>query len=190
MTPALVAAVVSALDLDALVLLRGMRSLVPIASAPALSDAELMRLLQVNFDTALDAFFVSQDRLRSCADCHARSEPRHAYTSGGAVFGGEDSADLFQELLDGSEDLWLGFALQLPLSGHRHVRQDSSDLRSLLPRDVRKKHAGCETAVEFGVRSHEGPVPHLCPFEQDRVAFGSVGDGAGRVRENTEKAVI
>jgi len=144
MTMPMMAAIVSALDPEALVSPRGMRFsignvpvtiiadpganrmriLVPIASATGLSDEDLMRMMQANFDTALDArYAVAQDRLWSVY-IHPLAELKRqqfvsavaqtvtlarnyggSYASGGVVFGGGDSGELYRELLDKSEDI-------------------------------------------------------------------------------------
>lgn len=144
MTMALMAAIVQSLDPDALVSPRGMRFsidnvpvtivadpranrmriLVPIASATGLSDADLMRLMQANFDTALDArYAVANDRLWSVF-IHPLAQLERAqfvsgvaqtvtlarnyggsYASGGVVFGGGDSGELYRELLDKSKEI-------------------------------------------------------------------------------------
>lgn len=144
MTFEVMAGIVAALDPDASVSPRGMalsvgnipvtiitdvranrmRILVPVASASGLSDDDLMRMMQANFDTALDArYAVAQGRLWSVyIHPFAQLEREQfvsglaqtvtlartygsTYASGGAVFGGGDSAELFQELLDKSEDI-------------------------------------------------------------------------------------
>ncbi|MEM7753338.1 MAG: hypothetical protein AAF230_07990 [Pseudomonadota bacterium] len=144
MTMALMGAIVLSLDPDARVGPRGMqfsidrmpvtiiadpganrmRILVPIASATGLSDADLMRLMQANFDTALDArYAVAQNRLWSVY-IHPLAQLERSqfvsgvaqtvtlarnygssYASGGVVFGGGDSGALYQELLDKSEEI-------------------------------------------------------------------------------------
>lgn len=101
-----------------------MRILVPIASASGLSDEDLMRMMQANFDTALDArYAVAQGRLWSVY-IHPLAQLERAqfvsglaqtvtlartygstYASGGVVFGGGDSGALYQELLDKSEEI-------------------------------------------------------------------------------------
>lgn len=101
-----------------------MRILVPVASTSGLSDKDLMRLMQANFDTALDArYAVANDRLWSVF-VHPLAQLERAqfvsglaqtvtlarnygstYASGGVMFGGGDSGDLFRELLEKSEEL-------------------------------------------------------------------------------------
>lgn len=101
-----------------------MRILVPIASAANLTDEDLMRMMQANFDTALDArYAVAQGRLWSVF-IHPLAQLERAqfvsglaqtvtlarnygssYASGGVVFGGGDSGALFRELLDKSEEI-------------------------------------------------------------------------------------
>lgn len=101
-----------------------MRILVPIASASALDSGDLMRMMQANFDTALDArYAVANGRLWSVF-IHPLSQLEKAqfvsglaqtvtlarnygssYSSGGVVFGGGDSGALYRELLNKSEEL-------------------------------------------------------------------------------------
>ncbi|MEM6387695.1 MAG: hypothetical protein AAF718_15815 [Pseudomonadota bacterium] len=101
-----------------------MRILVPIASAAGLDDEDLMRMMQANFDTALDArYAVANGRLWSVY-IHPFAQLERAqfvsglaqtvtlartygstYASGGAVFGGGDSGALLQELLEKSEEI-------------------------------------------------------------------------------------
>lgn len=96
-----------------------MRAMVPIASAEGLSEADLMRMMQANFDSALDARYavahgrlwgvflhpltpLEKDELLSGlvqVITVARTYGT-AYTSGGAVFGGGDSNGIYQELLE------------------------------------------------------------------------------------------
>lgn len=96
-----------------------MRAMVPIASAEALTEADLLRLMQANFDSALDArYAVAHGRLWGVY-IHPLSPLERdqflsglvqvitvartygsAYTSGGAVFGGGDSNRIYRELLE------------------------------------------------------------------------------------------
>ena len=96
-----------------------MRAMVPIASAEGLSEADLLRMMQANFDSALDARYavahgrlwgvflhplapLEKDELLSGlvqVITVARTYGT-AYTSGGAVFGGGDSNGIYQELLE------------------------------------------------------------------------------------------
>ena len=96
-----------------------MRAMVPIASAEGLSEADLMRLMQANFDAALDArYAVAHGRLWGVF-IHPLSPLKKdellsglvqtitvartygtGYTSGGAIFGGGDSNRLYLELLE------------------------------------------------------------------------------------------
>jgi len=96
-----------------------MRAMVPIRSIDGLDAEELMRLLQANFDSALDArYAVAQGRLWGVY-IHPLSplEPAQfvsglaqtvnvaltygqTYSGGGAVFGGGDSNGLHEELLE------------------------------------------------------------------------------------------
>lgn len=145
MTPERIAAMVLALDPEAEVALNGaaftvvdvpvtmiidgptnrMRILVPIASADTLTEAELARLMQANFDTALDArYAIANGRLWSVY-IHPLAELRRdqviagiaqtvtlaqtygtSYASGGIVFGAGDSSDiLLDELLRRGQEL-------------------------------------------------------------------------------------
>ncbi len=101
-----------------------MRILVPIASADGLAEGELLRLLQANFDTALDArYAVANDRVWSTF-IHPLAELSaeqlisgvaqtvtlaqtfgDTYTSGAMMFGGGDTRGLMQELLDLGQEL-------------------------------------------------------------------------------------
>ncbi|MEM9871613.1 MAG: hypothetical protein AAF822_10170 [Pseudomonadota bacterium] len=96
-----------------------MRAMVPIRSATGLSQDELMRLMQANFDSALDArYAVAQGRLWGVF-IHPLSPLEkdqllsafvqtiniartygQTYSGGATVFGGGDSNGLYQELLE------------------------------------------------------------------------------------------
>ncbi|MEM7521649.1 MAG: hypothetical protein AAF307_11490 [Pseudomonadota bacterium] len=96
-----------------------MRAMVPIASADGLTEADLMRMMQANFDAALDArYAVANGRLWGVF-IHPLSPLEKdqflsglvqtitvartygsGYTGGGAVFGGGDSNRLYLELLE------------------------------------------------------------------------------------------
>ena len=96
-----------------------MRAMVPIASAEGLTEADLMRMMQANFDSALDArYAVAHGRLWGVF-IHPLSPLEKdqflsglvqtitvartygtAYTGGGAVFGGGDSNRIYRELLE------------------------------------------------------------------------------------------
>ena len=96
-----------------------MRAMVPIRAADGLDAAELMRLMQANFDTALDArYAVAQGRLWGVF-IHPLSPLKReqllsafvqtinvartygaTYSGGAMAFGGGDSAELYQELLE------------------------------------------------------------------------------------------
>lgn len=97
-----------------------MRAMVPIRAAEGLDAAELLRLMQANFDSALDArYAVAQGRLwgvyihplsalereqflsglaQTVNVAHTYGQ---TYSGGAQVFGGGDSNGLYQELLDG-----------------------------------------------------------------------------------------
>ena len=95
-----------------------MRAMVPIASADGLTEADLMRMMQANFDAALDArYAVANGRLWGVF-IHPLSPLEKdqflsglvqtitvaktygtGYTGGGAIFGGGDSNRLYLELL-------------------------------------------------------------------------------------------
>lgn len=101
-----------------------MRVLVPISSAAGLSDGDLMRLMQANFDTALDArYAIANGRLWSTF-IHPLAELQtdqlisglsqtvmlartygDTYSSGALSFGGGDSRGLIEELRDLGEEL-------------------------------------------------------------------------------------
>lgn len=96
-----------------------MRAMVPIASADGLTEADLMRMMQANFDAALDArYAIAQGRLWGVF-IHPLSPLQKdqflsglvqtitvartygtGYTGGGAIFGGGDSNRLYLELLE------------------------------------------------------------------------------------------
>ena len=105
-----------------------MRALVPIASAEGLTEADLMRVLQANFDTALDArYAIAQGRLWSVFIHPLRQLERDQlisgiaqtvtlartygsfYASGATVFGSGDSGalhdELFRELRERGQEL-------------------------------------------------------------------------------------
>ncbi|WP_299375936.1 hypothetical protein [uncultured Tateyamaria sp.] len=95
-----------------------MRAMVPIRSADGLSSAELMRLMQANFDTALDArYAVAQGRLWGVF-IHPLSPLQkdqllsafiqtinvartygQTYSGGAVTFGGGDSNGIYEDLL-------------------------------------------------------------------------------------------
>lgn len=96
-----------------------MRALVPVASAEALAHEDLQRLLQANFDTALDArYAIANGRLWSVFIHPLRELQRDQllsglaqtvtlartygtlYASGATSFGAGDSAELHRELLE------------------------------------------------------------------------------------------
>ncbi|MEJ6393640.1 hypothetical protein V8J82_10260 [Gymnodinialimonas sp. 2305UL16-5] len=144
MTVTRLASIVTALDPDATIEPRGMsftvasvpvtivmdpiadrmRILVPISSSEALGEAELLRLMQANFDTALDArYAVANGRLWSTY-IHPLSPLQteqvisgiaqtvtlaqtygDSFTSGAIMFGGGDTPGLIRELLDLGQEL-------------------------------------------------------------------------------------
>ncbi len=96
-----------------------MRAMVPIRGAAALDEAELRRLMQANFDSALDArYAVANGRLWSvyihpfaaletaqfisglAQTVTAAQTYGTLYSSGGAQFGGGDSGALQEQLLE------------------------------------------------------------------------------------------
>ena len=96
-----------------------MRAMVPIASAEALTQADLMRMMQANFDSALDArYAVANERLWGVFIHPLSSLEKDqfisgivqtitvartygtAYSSGGAVFGGGDSNGTYRKLFE------------------------------------------------------------------------------------------
>ncbi|MEM9580498.1 MAG: hypothetical protein AAF891_07395 [Pseudomonadota bacterium] len=105
-----------------------MRAMVPIRSADGMTEAELLRLMQANFDTALDArYAVAQGRLWGVfihplspltreqlisgliQTVNVARTYGQAYTGGAQHFGGGDSngiyRELLQELLDKGQEL-------------------------------------------------------------------------------------
>ncbi|MGC1496943.1 MAG: hypothetical protein WA790_14115 [Sulfitobacter sp.] len=96
-----------------------MRAMVPIASAEGLTPDDMMRMMQANFDSALDArYAVAHGRLWGVF-IHPLSPLEkdqflsglvqtitvartygNAYTGGAAIFGGGDSNGIYQDLLD------------------------------------------------------------------------------------------
>jgi hypothetical protein len=100
-----------------------MRAMVPVASSAGLTEADLMRMMQANFDTALDArYAVANDRLWSVYIHPLRELQREQlisglaqtvtlartygtlYSGGAQVFGGGDSSGLYRELLEELRD--------------------------------------------------------------------------------------
>lgn len=96
-----------------------MRAMVPIASADGLSPDELMRLMQANFDSALDArYAVAQGRLWGVfihplsplekdqllsgliQTINVARTYGQSYSGGAQVFGGGDSNGIYQELFE------------------------------------------------------------------------------------------
>lgn len=96
-----------------------MRAMVPIRSADSLDAGELMRLMQANFDTALDArYAVAQGRLWGvfihplspleqdqflsaiAQTVNVARTYGQTYSGGAQVFGGGDSNEIYQDLLD------------------------------------------------------------------------------------------
>jgi hypothetical protein len=96
-----------------------MRAMVPIASVEGLGKEDLLRLMQANFDAALDArYAVAHGRLWGVF-IHPLSPLEKdqflsglvqvltvaktygtGYTGGAAIFGGGDSNGIYQELLE------------------------------------------------------------------------------------------
>ena len=104
-----------------------MRAMVPIRSSDGLEPEELMRLMQANFDSALDARYavargrlwgvfihppspLEQDQFLSALaqTVNVARTYGQTYSGGAQVFGGGDSNGIYQELLD---DLRKGQAL-------------------------------------------------------------------------------
>ncbi len=101
-----------------------MRILVPISSAEGLDDGALLRLMQANFDTALDArYAIANNRVWSTF-IHPLSPLEtdqlisgiaqtvtlaqtygDTYSSGAVMFGGGDTRGLIEELLELGEEL-------------------------------------------------------------------------------------
>lgn len=96
-----------------------MRAMVPIRSADSLEADELMRLMQANFDSALDArYAVAQGRLWGvfihplspleqdqflsgvAQTVNVARTYGQTYSGGAQVFGGGDSNGIYQDLLD------------------------------------------------------------------------------------------
>lgn len=101
-----------------------MRILVPISSVEGLDEGALLRLMQANFDTALDArYAIANGRLwstfiHSLAELHGdqlisglaqtvtlAQTYGDTYSSGAMIFGGGDRRGLIQELLDLGQEL-------------------------------------------------------------------------------------
>ncbi|WP_299281173.1 hypothetical protein [uncultured Tateyamaria sp.] len=101
-----------------------MRAMVPIRSAEGLAADELMRLMQANFDSALDArYAVAQGRLWGVFIHPLSSLEKdqllsafiqtinvartygQTYSGGATVFGGGDSNGIYQELLKELQEL-------------------------------------------------------------------------------------
>ena len=96
-----------------------MRAMVPIRSADGMTPEELMRLMQANFDSALDArYAVAQGRLWGvyihplsplerdqfisglAQTVNVALSYGQTYSGGGAIFGGGDSGGLYRELIE------------------------------------------------------------------------------------------
>lgn len=101
-----------------------MRAMVPIRSADGLDPAELMRLMQANFDSALDArYAVAQGRLWGVfihplsplekdqllsglvQTINVARTYGSLYSGGASVFGGGDTNDIYRGLLEELQDL-------------------------------------------------------------------------------------
>ena len=96
-----------------------MRAMVPIASAAGLTEKDLMRMMQANFDSALDARYAIANGRLWAVYIHPLSPLQKnqflsglvqtitvaktygtAYSGGGAVFGGGDSNGIYRELFE------------------------------------------------------------------------------------------
>lgn len=96
-----------------------MRAMVPISSAEGLTEAELERILQANFDSALDArYAIAQGKLWSVfihplsplerdqflsalvQTINVARTYGQSYSGGAVVFGGGDSNGIYQELFE------------------------------------------------------------------------------------------
>ncbi|MEP5031736.1 MAG: hypothetical protein ABJR02_13785, partial [Marinomonas sp.] len=96
-----------------------MRAMVPIASADGLSAQDLLRVMQANFDTALDARYaiangrlwgvyihplspLQKDQLISALvqTVNVARSYGQTYSGGAQVFGGGDSNGIYQELFE------------------------------------------------------------------------------------------
>lgn len=96
-----------------------MRAMVPIASAQGLSAEDLLRLMQANFDTALDARYavangrlwgvfihplasLEKDQLLSALaqTVNVARTYGQTYSGGAQVFGGGDSGQIYRDLLE------------------------------------------------------------------------------------------
>ncbi|MEM1072876.1 MAG: hypothetical protein AAF665_00465 [Pseudomonadota bacterium] len=96
-----------------------MRAMVPIRAADGLDESELMRLMQANFDTALDArYAVAQGRLWGvfihplspletdqlisglAQTVNVARSYGQTYSGGAQVFGGGDSGGIYEQLLE------------------------------------------------------------------------------------------
>ncbi|MGJ8546524.1 MAG: hypothetical protein ACSHWZ_13850 [Sulfitobacter sp.] len=96
-----------------------MRAMVPIASAEGLGEADLLRLMQANFDSALDArYAVANGRLWGVyihplsplqkdqfltglvQTMNVARSYGQTYSGGANVFGGGDSTGIYQDLLE------------------------------------------------------------------------------------------
>ncbi len=101
-----------------------MRAMVPIRSADGLSAEDLMRLMQANFDSALDARYavaqgrlwgvfihplspLEKDQLLSAfvQTINVARTYGQTYSGGATVFGGGDSNGIYQELLKELQEL-------------------------------------------------------------------------------------
>jgi len=101
-----------------------MRAMVPIRSAQGLSPEDLMRLMQANFDSALDARYavargrlwgvfihplspLEKDQLLSAfiQTINVARTYGQTYSGGATVFGGGDSNDIYRELLEDLQEL-------------------------------------------------------------------------------------
>jgi hypothetical protein len=96
-----------------------MRAMVPIRSSEDLEEGDLLRMMQANFDTALDArYAIAQGRLWGvfihplsplereqllsglAQTVNVALTYGQSYSGGASVFGGGDSNDIYRKLLD------------------------------------------------------------------------------------------
>lgn len=99
-----------------------MRAMVPVVPAADLTEAQLLRIMQANFDTALDARYAVAGGQLWSVYIHPLAELRDeqflsgliqsvslaatfgsTYSSGGRLFGGGDSTEILENLLNSEE---------------------------------------------------------------------------------------